>query len=105
MGEKLTVDAINELIERSKEYDKCMMVSVCEEGQSVELVLDTSISHYTEWIKGEGADIHLLISFDTDKVIGVRLPLMDKKLAVFYDGPIKINEGYKKEISTNSKGV
>jgi len=71
-------------------------VCVSEAGDAVELYLDTSIATYSEWIKGEGADIGLMRSRETDRVVGVRLPLLRRNLCVHHDGPIRINAGFRK---------
>ena len=90
-------DMIKDLVEESKKYKTCMSLKISEKGQYVSLCLDTGANTYSEWIKGEGADIHLIRCMETNKIMGCRLPLIKSNLAVFYDGPVKINEGFLKE--------
>lgn len=52
-----------------------MSLHIDEKNNSVELILDTKISYYGEWIKGEGGDICLYRDQETKKVIGCYLPL------------------------------
>ncbi len=82
---------------KAENYQSCMALSVSEEGKHVELILDTSIATYGDWIKGEGGDICLLRCQKTDRVVGCHLPLMDRKLCIHHDGPIRINAGFLKE--------
>lgn len=85
------------LIEEAKGYMPCMSLRVSESGLSVELVLDTNVATYGEWISGEGGDICLLRCNDTHRVIGCHLPLMNRRLSVQHDGPIRINAGFRVE--------
>lgn len=87
---------LKELAADAENYEPCMSLHVCEHGQSVELMLGLHDEYYGEWINGEGADICLYRSELTGKVVGVHLPLYNRKLAVFHDGPVKINEGFRK---------
>jgi hypothetical protein len=73
---------MEDLIEEAKQHQTCMALTVHEEGNTVELCLDTSIATYGEWIKGEGADICLLRSMETGKVMGCLLPLLNDKLVI-----------------------
>lgn len=81
-----------DLIEESKKYKPCMSLSVDKESSSVELMLDTTSNYIGEWIPDEGGDICLYRDRDTNKVVGVFLPLLNPLLVVNYDGPLKINE-------------
>lgn len=81
-------------IEESKGH--CMSLSVNKDGDCVELYLDTSLSTFDEWIPGEGGDIGLIRDQDTKRVVGVRLPLLRNNLAVFHDGPLRVNDGFLK---------
>lgn len=90
------VKTIEEAIEESRNYQTCMSLHVCRESKSVTLNLDTACDYYTEWIKGEGSDIGLFRDRETNKVIGVRLPLYNERLGVDYDGPMRINTGFLK---------
>lgn len=97
MSRKSLAEFLKEAAEEGEKYEKCMSLSVSEQGDSVELVLDTgSGQYYGDWIEGEGGDICLLRDCETNKVIGCHLPLYNKKLAVFYEGPIRINAGFRK---------
>lgn len=89
-------ESLRAMIAESKQYDSCMSVAVSEEGVSVELLLDTSIDTYSEWIEGEGADIGLIRCQETKRVVGVTLPLLRRNLCVHHDGPIRINAGFRK---------
>lgn len=88
---------LSRAIEESGKYEPCMSLSVHEDGNAVELNLDTSVASYSEGIKGEGSDIGLFRSLDTRKVVGVRLPLYRKNLVVSHTGDIRINCGFRKE--------
>jgi hypothetical protein len=88
---------MKDLIKEAKQYQTCMALTVNEEGDAGELYLDTSIATYGEWIKGEGADIYLLKSMETGKVVGCRLPLLNDKLVVHHNGPLRVNEGFRRE--------
>ena len=70
-----------------------------KENNRVELILDTSLSQYCEWIKGEGADISLIRDRETNKVIGVNLPLYNTNFSIFHTEGIKVklNEGFEKK--------
>lgn len=83
------------LLDAAADYESCMSLSVSEEGKAVELLLDTNLSTYSEWLPGEGADIGLIRELGTDRVVGVRLPLLNRKLSVHHEGPLKINEGFR----------
>ncbi len=83
--------------EKAKKNKTCMAIYVCQESHSVELLLDTGVSTYGDWIKGEGADICLIRCQETHKVYGVRLPLYNERLLVQYDGPIRVNAPFRKD--------
>lgn len=89
-------DNLKAMMAEAEKYESCMAVSVSDEGQAVELWLDTSLDTYSEWIKGEGADIGLMRCQKTNRVVGVRLPLLRRNLCVHHDGPIRINAGFRK---------
>jgi hypothetical protein len=78
------------------EYDPCMSLTISEDSNSVELNCDNSVTTYFEWIKGEGADIGLIRCMETKRVVGIHLPLMDRKLCVHHNGPLRINAGFAK---------
>ncbi len=98
---KMTTQEFAEYIEAGlaecDKYETCMSLHVHEKGLYVELLLDTAVPYYDEWIKGEGGDICLYRCQETGKVVGCHLPLMNKKLVVHYDGPLRINEGFLKD--------
>lgn len=85
-------DALEEM------YDSCMSLHVDEKNKSVELLLDTSIATYAEWIPGEGGDISLIRCRETKRVVGVYLPLLRTNLCVGHTGPMCINTGFKKNV-------
>lgn len=99
MSEQDFFDALNESLEESKNYETCMGLHIQKEGASVDLILDTARGYYSEWIKGEGGDICLYRDRDHHNVIGCHLPLYNERLVVHYDGPMRINEGFRKEAS------
>lgn len=74
-----------EMVATAKQNGPCMSLHVSTDGQAVELLLDTSANTYSDWIKGEGADIGLIRDMDTNRVLGVRLPLYQRKLMVSGD--------------------
>lgn len=80
------------------QYETCMSLSVSEHGKSVDLRLGVDEPDYGVWIPGEGGDICLYRSNVTGKVIGAHLPFYNPKLAVFHDGPLRINEGFRKPV-------
>lgn len=96
-------EKLKEMCEEAKKYRPCMSLHVNEDGQCVELLLDTNRDTYHEWIPGEGGDIGLVRDFETGKVVGVRLPLLNPLLSVFYNGPLKINNGFLKDESPSDK--
>lgn len=89
-------DDLEKLFPAAATYEPCMSLCVDQDSRSVELILDTSVSTYGEWINGEGADICLLRCRETNRVVGVRLPLLNENLAVFHRGPLVVNGGFKK---------
>ena len=88
---------IVDLLKESEKYSPCMSLIVDDDGHSVELLLDTHASTYSEWIPGEGGDICLIRDQETKRVVGCHLPLMNRKLCVSHSGPIRINSGFLKE--------
>lgn len=83
-------EAIASAAEHANEYETCMGLYVSEDGKSVELLLDTARDYWGEWIPGEGGDICLYRDRETNKVMGVHLPLYNERLCVHYRGPIRI---------------
>ena len=90
------VEEIAKAIEEAEKYATCMSLEVSEDGKCVTLLLDTDLNTYSEWIPGEGADIGLVRCQETKRVVGVRLPLLKNNLAIFHEGPIRINAGFRK---------
>ena len=89
-------DTLKVMMAEAENHESCMSVFVSDEGKAVELWLDTSLDVYSEWIKGECADIGLMRCRKTNRVVGVRLPLLRNNLCVHDDGPIRINTGFRK---------
>ena len=73
---------VDDRIGNAKDVEPCMSLYISDDGKSVELVLDTSKHSYLKWIDGEGGDIGLLLDRETHRVIGVHLPLYQRKLIV-----------------------
>lgn len=90
-------DAISAAIADCQDYCPCMSLEVSRDGKSVTLHLDTALDTIDEWIPGEGADISLMRHRETGKVAGVRLPLYNELLVVSYDGPLRVNAGFRKD--------
>ena len=86
-------------IEESKKYKACACIWIDKENDRIEILLDSAAATYSEWIKGEGADISLLRCHKSRKVIGINLPLYQTDFSIFHtDGiRIKINEGFLKD--------
>ena len=91
------IKILDRAIAESAKYQSCMSLHVQEDGQRVTLLLDTSLDTYHEWIPGEGADIGLIRDRETKKTVGIDLPLLNHRLCVHHDGPIRINAGFRKE--------
>lgn len=87
---------LKEAAKECGEYETCMCLEVNTDGSAVELCLDTGIATYSEWIPGEGADIALIRCMETNRVVGCRLPLLKQNLAVFHNGPLRVNDGFSK---------
>jgi len=90
---------VDDLIKESEKYKPCASLWIDKESRRVELLLDSSHSTYGEWIKGEGADICLIRDNETNKVVGVKLPLYNDNFSVCHTEGIKvkINEGFLKD--------
>lgn len=96
--QRIDDDFLKHLEEQSKKYRPCASLWIDKESDRLELILDTSKSTYSEHIKGEGADISLYRDNETNKVIGVSLPLYQTDFSIFHtDGiDVKLNEGFLK---------
>jgi len=89
-------ERLNEAVNESRQYHTCMALHASRDGLSVDLLLDTGSNSYSEWIPGEGGDICLYRDRQTNKVVGCHLPLYNERLMVHYDGPIRINAGFRR---------
>lgn len=90
-------EQIGQLLEEARQYDSCMSLTVDPESGSVELILDTAGGRtYTEWLAGEGGDMGIHREIGTERAVGFRLPLRNIRLAVFHEGPLRVNCGFKK---------
>lgn len=86
-----------DLVDDSGFVDTCMALRVDMDSKTVTLYLDTGCNEFLDWIRGEGADIGLLRDQKSGRVVGVNLPLMCERLAVFHDGPLQINGMFTKD--------
>lgn len=85
---------------RKKSGPPCMAIYIDDkDGQSIDIVLDTSRPVYSEWIKGEGGDICLYRDRETERVMGCHLPLYQTKLIINRASDQDKNNGI-----TNSSG-
>lgn len=89
-------DALLMLGREADKYEPSMSLYVSDDGKFVELCIDPTVSTYADWIPGEGGDICLTRCRETKRVVGCCLPLLNRKLSVWHDGPLRINEGFKK---------
>lgn len=71
---------LKKMVAECENAPPAMSLLIDEEIDSVELVLDTQRSYYGDWIEGEGGDICLYRDQDTNKVLGCRFPLHQKRL-------------------------
>lgn len=82
-------DVIAELQEKypppSEDLKPIASIIVSRDGNSMDVCLDTSLSTYGEWIKGEGGDISLTREQETNKLAGAHLPLYAKTLMIAGD--------------------
>lgn len=85
---------LQELLLEADKYDSSLSLCVNDEGRCVTLYLDTSIDCYAEHIPGERGDAAFMRCVETNKIVGVRLPLLRNNLTVSHRGPIRINEGF-----------
>lgn len=90
-------EAMEELLTEADKYQSCMSLVVSQSGRFVELTLDNSRPTYGKWIEGfVGGDCGLICDAETNEVIGITLRLIDNKLSVFHEGPLRINAGFLK---------
>ena len=61
------------------------IITIDEAAGVIEITLDPNEARYSDWIDGEGADIYLERSEDTDKVVGARLPLKFDNVQFIYN--------------------
>lgn len=90
---------LDRMLEQASKYKHCASLEIDKDSNRVSLYLDTSKDTYGEWIKGEGSDISLIRDRETNRVVGVNLPLYLTNFSIFYtDGiQVKLNEGYLKD--------
>lgn len=84
-GASLSVDLAHLLKELAANVDNvppCTSLYMNHDGDCIELYTDTHASTYSEWINGEGGDIGLVREDETNKVVGIRLPMRRKRLVV-----------------------
>lgn len=74
-------------------YPPCLLLDVDMPNNTVTLLLDTNEDCYGSYIKGERGDVCLYRRRSDDLVAGVMLPLYQKQLMVFYDGPVLLHNG------------
>lgn len=85
---ELRIRDLEETLRREREKVKInparpiASIYVSKNGSSIDVCLDNSVQDYSEWIKGEGADIALNRSLETNKVCGAHLPLYAKSLVI-----------------------
>ena len=92
-------EEFQKLLAEARKYQPCASLCIDNDTHRVSLYLDTSKNTYGEWIKGEGSDISLIRDRDTDKVVGVHLPLYLTNFSINHsDGiEIKLNRGFLKD--------
>lgn len=77
-------EALKRLAKESGNKPPCTVIGIHRTGRAVEVMLDNKADYYSEHIPGEGADIGLYRDRETNKVVGVRLPLTIGRV-VFWD--------------------
>lgn len=88
---------ILECLKACENYEPAMSLRVCKDGQFVELNLGCDRGNtYSQWLPGTRGDCGVIRDMETDEIVGVTLPLINEKLAIFHDGPLRINEGFRK---------
>ena len=61
---------------------KIASIYVHRDGKAIDVSLDTHEAFYSDWIKGEGGDISLYRSQETNKVVGAFVPLYAQRLVI-----------------------
>lgn len=61
-------------------------IAIHADVKAIEVSLDIGQPYYTEWIQGEGADICLYRSQETNRVVGCFLPLKHETLVIHHVG-------------------
>jgi hypothetical protein len=99
------MDELEDLLKKAAKYKPCAGLYINEDAHRVSLYLDTSKNTYSEWIKGEGSDISLIRDRETNKVVGVNLPLYLTNFSIgFTDGiQVKLNEGFLKDDTQSTR--
>lgn len=77
---------------QARTYEPCATLWIDKESDRVELVLDTAVCTYGDWIKGESADVSLVRCGKTNKVVGINLPLYQTKLSFSHFDHIKLTD-------------
>ena len=90
-------DLIDFIKSNGRQYKTCMSLLVDQKSKRISLWLDTSRNTYTEWIEGLPADCGLHRDMETKEIVGIDLPLLNSRLVVDHDGPIRINAGFKQD--------
>jgi hypothetical protein len=77
---------LNELQEEAGlDLPPCTAITVCKKAHAIDIMLDNTVSYYSEWIPGEGGDIVLYRDEKTKKVVGARLPLYNDAISFMVD--------------------
>lgn len=73
----------------------CMSIHINDSDKFVEIILDTSCeNYYLECIPGEADGVGLLRDAEHNHVIGVNLPLKQRKIHIDCDGSLQIVNGF-----------
>jgi len=81
----------------------CMEISICDSSQSIEIILDTSSKdYYLDKAPGENEDVGLYRDKATQHVVGVSLPLRQRKIRLNCDGTMQMVQGFVDTPTTDS---
>lgn len=93
-------EAAEKLVAAFSQSTPHMYVEVDREWGTVKFVMDGSRRTYHKWIEGLGSgDSGLIVDSETNEIIGIELRIPRKtgnKLAIWHDGPLRINEPFLK---------